>query len=49
MTREGVVLAVGYPPPHETNMQGDVWRYYTNRYNSFQVFFVNGIVQFERE
>jgi hypothetical protein len=30
-------------------MQGDVWRYYTNRYNSFQVFFVNGVAQFQRE
>src|SRR5690606_6270692 len=49
MTREGVVIALGYPPPHANTFEADVWKYWKNRFSTFEVYFVNGIVQGIRE
>jgi len=45
MTRQGVILAVGYPPARTTpTLDSDVWRYWTSRFNSLEVYFQNGRV-----
>ncbi|MCB9634519.1 MAG: hypothetical protein H6721_20540 [Sandaracinus sp.] len=45
MTKQGVILAVGFPPEHRTpSLDGDVWRYWRNKVNSFEVYFTNGVV-----
>jgi len=45
MSKQGVILAVGYPPEHQTpSLDGDVWRYWVNRANTIEVYFTNGVV-----
>jgi len=40
MTREGVIFAMGYPPPHKTpDLQGDTWTYWANRFGTMRVVF----------
>jgi hypothetical protein len=50
MTKDGVVLAVGYPPAHRTpSLDADTWVYWKTRYATLEVIFVDGAVQFLRE
>jgi len=45
MSKAGVLIALGYPPEHQTpSLDGDVWKYWKNRYDTFEVYFVNGLV-----
>jgi eukaryotic-like serine/threonine-protein kinase len=45
MTKEGVILAIGYPPPHRTpSLQGDAWRYWVSRSATVVVQFKDGRV-----
>jgi hypothetical protein len=45
MSKRGVVLAMGYPPPHLTpSLDADRWLYWTNRMNRVAVTFQNGRV-----
>ncbi|MEM9069934.1 MAG: hypothetical protein AAGE52_15585 [Myxococcota bacterium] len=45
MTKQGVLMAVGYPPEHRTpSLDGDVWRYWSSRFGQFEVYFTNGVV-----
>lgn len=48
MTKAGVILAIGYPPVHKTpTTEGKVWKYWTNRFNTFNVIFDdNGKVKY---
>jgi hypothetical protein len=40
MTRQGVIYAMGYPPPHRTpSLDGDRWIYWRNRFDTFAVVF----------
>ncbi len=45
MSKEGVTLAIGYPPMHRTpSLQSDQWIYWRNRWATMQVVFENGKV-----
>ena len=45
MTKQGVVFALGYPPPHVTpSLDADRWIYWTNRFNRRAVVFERGRV-----
>ena len=45
MTRQGVIVAIGYPPSHETpNLDLGTWKYWRNRWNTFEVQFSGGHV-----
>lgn len=45
MTKQGVLLAIGYPPQHRTpSLDGDVWRYWLARNGTFEVYYQNGVV-----
>lgn len=45
MTKQGVIMALGYPPEHRTpSLQQDTWRYWGSRNRTFEVHFVNGVV-----
>jgi hypothetical protein len=45
MGKRGVVLAMGYPPPHATpSLDADRWVYWTNRMNRIAVTFQDGRV-----
>lgn len=45
MSKRGVVLALGYPPPHVTpSLDADRWVYWTNRMNRVAVIFQDGRV-----
>jgi len=36
MSKAGIQLAIGYPPPHQTpSLDADFWRYWQNRFNTF--------------
>ena len=40
MSRAAVLVALGYPPKHKTpSLQGNEWRYWRNRFNTFVVLF----------
>ena len=45
MTKQGVIMAIGYPPEHKTpTLDGDVWRYWASSINTFEVYFTDGVV-----
>jgi len=45
MTKDGVLIAIGYPPEHETpSLENDRWKYWTNRMATFVVVFQDGVV-----
>jgi hypothetical protein len=45
MTKQGVIYAIGYPPPHETpDLERDTWTYWTSRFDTIEVSFADGIV-----
>ena len=46
MSKDGVILAIGYPPEHKTpSLKSDSWMYWSNRWNRFAVEFdQNGLV-----
>ena len=45
MSKEAVVYALGIPPRHVTpSLESDVWKYWANRYDTFNVEFENGKV-----
>jgi tRNA A-37 threonylcarbamoyl transferase component Bud32 len=50
MTKDGVILAIGYPPPHRTpSLQSDAWRYWVGRSATMLVQFRDGrVVRIER-
>ena len=40
MTRDQVLMAIGYPPPHRTpSLQAGSWSYWANRWETFDVYF----------
>jgi hypothetical protein len=45
MTKEGVILAIGFPPDHATpNLEANAWRYWKNRFDTILVHFTDGKV-----
>ncbi len=45
MTKQGVLVAIGYPPTHQTpTLDSDNWRYWRNKFAQFEVVFTNGVV-----
>lgn len=45
MSKQGVIVAIGYPPVHRTpSLDGDTWTYWHTRMGTFRVHFVNGVV-----
>ena len=50
MSREAVILALGYPPSHQTpSLQNQAWTYWRDRFRTFVVEFENGKVARIRE
>lgn len=46
MSKNAVLAAMGYPPQHETpSLDGDMWTYWSNRFNKLVVNFKNGKVE----
>lgn len=40
MSKQGIIYALGYPPAHATpSLEGDVWKYWRNRFDTFNVEF----------
>ena len=40
MSKQGVIFAMGYPPPHATvSLEANRWIYWTNRFNKLAVLF----------
>ncbi|MFW6085832.1 MAG: hypothetical protein ACODAG_01395 [Myxococcota bacterium] len=45
MSKQAVILAIGYPPSHETpSLDHDVWKYWKNKFDTFLVHFQDGRV-----
>lgn len=45
MSKDGVLLAIGYPPDHATkSLDDDTWRYWESRFDVFDVVFKDGRV-----
>jgi hypothetical protein len=45
MSKDGVILAVGYPPEHVTpTLESNAWRYWMNRFGTQVIHFVDGKV-----
>ena len=45
MSKDAVILAVGYPPQHATpSLDVDRWRYWKNRWDTMLVYFDGGVV-----
>ena len=45
MTKQGVIIAMGYPPDHATpNTESDTWRYWRNKFANYSIQFKNGVV-----
>ncbi|MCA9603499.1 MAG: hypothetical protein KC417_15815 [Myxococcales bacterium] len=50
MSKEGVLMAVGYPPPSRNpTLESNTWVYMKNRKNTLEIIFVDGFVQYLRE
>ena len=46
MTKEQVLMSLGYPPTHRTaSTELDTWTYWYNRWVTYQVIFSKGVVQ----
>ena len=47
MSKDGVVLAIGYPPEHKTpSLKNNRWVYWASRWNKFAVLFnKDGLVE----
>jgi len=41
MSKKAVLLAVGYPPAHESSISSDSWLYWQSRFNKQRIEFVN--------
>lgn len=42
MSKEGVIFAIGYPPPHQTpQLEANQWRYWKRRFDTILVLFEN--------
>jgi hypothetical protein len=42
MSKAAVIVALGYPPKHQTSsLELDQWRYWHNRFNTFKVHFID--------
>jgi hypothetical protein len=39
MTRQGVILAAGYPPDHVNQLDSPVWKYWKHKFGTFDVIF----------
>ena len=40
MTKQQVIMALGYPPAHRTpSIDGPMWTYWANRWATFEVYF----------
>lgn len=45
MSKDAVLVAIGYPPITRTpTLESDDWTYWSNRFNTFIVYFENGKV-----
>ena len=45
MSKQGVIIAIGYPPEHATpSLDSDQWSYWRNSHSRFVVHFVDGVV-----
>ncbi len=44
MTKKGVLLAIGYPPDHASQIEGDLWKYWRHKFGTFEVIFENDVV-----
>ncbi|MEN8126644.1 MAG: hypothetical protein ABFR90_02445 [Planctomycetota bacterium] len=45
MTKKGVMIALGYPCPHDTpSPDFDTWKYWANRFGNYYVTFKDGVV-----
>ncbi|MGF1764655.1 hypothetical protein [Aliivibrio kagoshimensis] len=45
MTKQGVILAIGYPPEHRTpSLESDEWVYWRNRFGTTLIKFTDGVV-----
>ena len=45
MSKDAVIVAIGYPPITETtNLDSNLWVYWSGRYNKFNVHFKDGKV-----
>ncbi|MFZ2171265.1 MAG: hypothetical protein WAW61_16715 [Methylococcaceae bacterium] len=45
MSKDAVIVAIGYPPVTETsNLESNMWVYWSGRFNKFNVHFKNGKV-----
>ena len=45
MRKSAVIAALGYPPKHKTpTLESNQWQYWSNRFNTFIVYFENGKV-----
>lgn len=45
MTKDAVILAIGYPPEHATpNLEANAWRYWKSRFDTILVHFEEGKV-----
>lgn len=50
MTKRGVIFALGWPPPGGTpSTDADVWRYWRDASDTFEIYFQGGQVTYVRE
>lgn len=45
MTKEEIILAIGYPPKHRTpSLEKNAWRYWENRFDTVVLYFEDGVL-----
>jgi len=45
MTKEEIILAIGYPPKHRTSsLEKNAWRYWENRFDTVILYFEDGVL-----